>query len=53
MGAVVAYFRVLYKHFPGGTEKNQEETLARIFCVQAKQSNLGPNNNEALYYNIW
>jgi len=49
----VAYFRVLYEYFLGGAEKNQEETVARIFCIQAKDSKLGPNNNEAPQYNIW
>jgi len=53
MWAVVAYFRVLYEYFLGGTEKNQEETVARIFCIQAKDSKFGPNNSETSYYNIW
>jgi len=52
MRAIVAYFRVFYEYFLGGTEKNQEETVARILCVQTKESKLGPNNNEAPYYNI-
>lgn len=50
--AVVASFRVLpvYEYFLGGTEKNQEETVARIFCIQAKESN--NNNNDEAVYNI-
>jgi len=52
MRAVVAYFRVLYEYFLGGTEKTRKK-LWLDYCVQAKESKLGSNNNEAPYYNIW
>jgi len=34
--SVVAYFKILSQHLPGGTEKNKTKTRVRIICVPGR-----------------
>jgi hypothetical protein len=34
--AVVAYFKVLSRHLPGGTENHHEKTSVKIACLLAE-----------------